>query len=704
MKIICLSITIIMLTSIQFLNAESNYPHQVNNVENAQLSNEDLNEFEHLLMILDKYTEVATKSKLNSEYVPGIVSVVTRQEMESRGYRTVKDVLSAVPGIEISIDAVGYRQINVRGVGASLASGNVKFLINNISGNDNVASNADMIMDMPVEQLERIEIIRGPGSAIHGEFAFTGVVNVITRDQGKNVFFDIGSNNTFTGGCHISEGAPDDDFQMSMSLSASKTDGPDNVTGKDILYGMGFGDISYAPGKTNEKRNYLSGLLSLAYKNFSLSGHYISANMGSHFNSSYALMPDNEKTVFHKNAIIIESKLLFELSSDLHIEMKNGFSDFRYKDKEVLVYPPGFAFSYPDGMRATYFTQERRFNIAFDFKYSGFDKHTILLGCSYDDIELADSWAELNFNPISYAPLESIRRFDDEKHNGFPVGQKRRLRSITFQDEFHVTDGFSFTGGLRFDDYSDAGSTYSPRLAGVYRISSNHILKTQYSSAFRPPSFMEMYLRNTPGLAGNPDIKPSTIDTYEVCYIYKAQSSLGKVSMFYSDLNKIIVNENGIYQNSGESFVYGNEFELTQPLGNMLKLDTNLTLLKTEDRQTNREIPGAANILANAILIFTPCRNVSFSILYRHVGERSRAVFDERDDLSAYNTVDFSASIYHLWHQGIKLRVGISNLFDTSIRYPSPLSEDFSGNLIQTYPDDFPGAERQFWFNITCSF
>jgi len=696
------TVAILFFMSINFVYAEKKY-FAAEYLGNEDISDEDQDEFEKLLLVLNKYTKIATKTKLNSEFVPGIVSVFTRQEMDSRGLRTVRDALAIIPGIEISMDAVGYRQVIVRGVGESVASGNVKILINNISVNDNISSNAEIIMDMPVEHLERIEFIRGPGSALYGEFAYTGVINVITRNQDKNIFFDIANNNTNSGGFHISWKSEDNDLDLHLSLVGSKTDGADIKTGPDILYGMGLGDISYAPGKSNEKRNYSSGLFSVAYKNLSLVGQFISTNMGSHFNSSYALMPDNGKTVFHKNAIFLESKQKIDITSDLHLVLKQGWLDFSYKDKDVLIYPPGFAGSYPEGMIATYFTKEQRFNLSFDLTFSGFDSHNLFLSYSYKDIELADSWGELNFNPLTFEPLPFIKRFDDEKHNGFPIGQKRRLHSITFQDEYYILDDLTITSGLRFDSYSDAGNTLTPRVAAVYRLTSNHILKAQFASAFRPPSFMEMYLRNTPGLEGNPDIEPSEIDTYEICYIYKDNNILGKISIFNSDLDKIIINENGKYYNSGEANVYGTEIELEHPIGNMFKLNTNFSLLHTEDKKTNEEIPDTANILANIALIFNPIKDVSLSILCRHTGKRNRKNIDTRNDLPAFNTVDFSVCIYDIGLKELKIRAGIKNINDIDVLYPSPISEDM-GFPIPSYPEDFPRPGREFWFKVSYTF
>jgi len=685
--------TIIILTCVQLVRATMN--HHLSAYQTHSVSGEDQGEFDQLLLILDKYTEIATKSKLNSEYVPGIISIVTREEMDSNGFRTVEDVLSTIPGIEISQATVGYKQIIIRGVGSTVASGNVKILVNNISINDNITGNGDIIMDMPVEHLERIEVIRGPGSAIHGEFSYTGVINVITREQGKNVFFDVGSQNNYTWGYHLSHKSADDDFRMQMSLSRSKTGGHGNISGKDVLYRMNQADISKAPGTINDKRENLSGLASFRYKNFSVTGQYMSANMGSHFSSTFALMPDNGNTVFHKNLFFIESRQIFDLTSDLNLALKQGFMDVRYKDKDVILFPSGFYGVYPDGLRATYFTQERRFKGAFELTYSGIDKHNILLGYEYNTIELTDSWANLNFHPLTQEPLPFMQRFDDEETNGLPVGLKRKLHSIFFQDEFHLIDNLTITTGLRFDHYNDAGDTFTPRLAGVYRMNTNHILKIQYASAFRPPSFLEMYLQNTPGLEGNRDIEPSLIDTYELCYIYKKNQILGRISFFHSVLDKIVNNENGKYINSGEAKVSGSEIEMEHPLGNHFKLNANCTFLFTEDKKSNEKIPFTASLLGNASLLFAPKNNISFSILGRYVGKRSRELLDSREDLSDYGILDLSGCIYHLWEKEIKVRAGISNLFDTTIRYPSPM---------QSYPDDFPSGGREYWLKMSGSF
>ena len=129
-------------------------------------SQEDMAEFEKLMNSIDKYSDLATKTRMNSDFVPGILTVVTRQEMETAGFRTVEEVLSTMAGIHIYIDSLGMRTISVRGIGGATASGNVKLMLNKIPLIDAIASLSDVLLDFPISLIERIEIIRGPGSAI----------------------------------------------------------------------------------------------------------------------------------------------------------------------------------------------------------------------------------------------------------------------------------------------------------------------------------------------------------------------------------------------------------------------------------------------------------------------------------------------------------------------------------------------------------
>ena len=141
--------------------------------------NEDNEEILKMLEVIEQHTEIVTKTKLNVDYVPGMITVLYGDELEALGIQTMVEALSLVPGFEISMDQMGLDQIIVRKIGKTFSSGNVKFLLNSVSVNTIFNGFGESIHRIPISLIDRIEVIRGPGSAMHGEFAYVGVVNVM---------------------------------------------------------------------------------------------------------------------------------------------------------------------------------------------------------------------------------------------------------------------------------------------------------------------------------------------------------------------------------------------------------------------------------------------------------------------------------------------------------------------------------------------
>lgn len=107
-------------------------------------------ELQHLLELIAEQTEITTKTRLNADYVPGLVSVLHGDELRNRGVRTVWEALGLVPGIELSIEETGRKQVVVRGVGRTYASGNVKLLLDGVSMNSAQIGLADPLLNMPL--------------------------------------------------------------------------------------------------------------------------------------------------------------------------------------------------------------------------------------------------------------------------------------------------------------------------------------------------------------------------------------------------------------------------------------------------------------------------------------------------------------------------------------------------------------------------
>ena len=98
-----------------------------------ELPTDEQVELQQLLALLEEQTTIATKTRLNSDYVPGMVTVLHGDKLEGTGAHTVWEALARVPGIELSIEETGRKQIVVRGIGRTYASGNIKIMLNGVA-------------------------------------------------------------------------------------------------------------------------------------------------------------------------------------------------------------------------------------------------------------------------------------------------------------------------------------------------------------------------------------------------------------------------------------------------------------------------------------------------------------------------------------------------------------------------------------------
>ncbi len=189
----------IVLTTISFAQDEKSRYQQMNREEINQLSLDELlnMSFENLMILakklgisidelLEMKTNVASKMTFTPRETPGIISVITKEEIRLSGVRDFIDILRLVPGFDFGYDVQGVVGVGLRG--NWVHEGKILLLIDGQQMNELVYSNIPFGNHFPVDQIKRIEIIRGPGSAMYGGNAELGVINVITKTE-KDIDF-----------------------------------------------------------------------------------------------------------------------------------------------------------------------------------------------------------------------------------------------------------------------------------------------------------------------------------------------------------------------------------------------------------------------------------------------------------------------------------------------------------------------------------
>jgi len=663
---------------------------------------------EDLLKVLDQETEIATKTKLNIDFVPGMVSVLQGKELLARGVRTVYEALALIPGVELSMTNDGQYQVVVRGVGKTYSSGKVKFLLNGVSFNStlNAITNAYVI---PIDLVDRIEVIRGPGSAIYGEFASVGVINVITNKKVSNEFGRYSDIHRYTAGAQFN-GQLSESVSIGANFAYEKNKGGDVQAGDDILASSpnpAFRSASNSPGPINDKEVNKTFSLNLGYQQFQFLGQVVERYFGDYFGAANALPADERATQRETSMQNIELSNRWKLGEELLSNVKIGWFRFDLESSQIMLYPGGFAPPFPNGVLGAPNYKEDKYYAGFDVSYKGLEKHNVLLGMDYSKTAQGETYAERNYYVQNgmLVPIPNGRYTGDK--NWMAEGLSRRVFALYAQDQYSIARDWVITAGLRWDDYSDIGNDYTPRLAAVYQLSDKQTVKAQYAQSFRPPTFLEQYSKNNPVVSGNPDLKPERLENAELGYVFNDGMTIARVTAFYFKLRDLIAINTAtrLYENVGNVHARGVELEFTKQLWQRFKIDSNVSYTHANDA-SGMQIFGVAELLGNVGLIYKAASDINITTQYRYVGTRSRQEGDDRADLKAYNLVDLTLNKADLFVKGLTMRAGVKNLFDEKVVYPAFLvrAPEPTQPARPAYGGDYPQPGREFVIQLTWQF
>ena len=573
-------------------------------------------------------------------------------------------------------------------------SNKVKYMLNGIPMNASLTGEAVPLHYIPIEQVERIEVIRGPGSALYGKWAYLGVINVITRQEGNRIFGRFGRFDARNAGVAATYDGIED-FKVSLNASGWERDRSDIDSGPDSFTGPGLS--SNAPGPVNDSRKAVTGVLSMEYKDLSLIAQWTSTRFGRHFGMTRALPPLDDRQNTTERTWMVETGWNRELSQALELKLNAGYRRYLWDSGRQWLFPAGVII--PDTAVGNSHYEEGAAYAGLNLHWTEWKSHHVLFGLEFENIGMGETWLRANYDPVTFGPV-SYQRFGGDK-NWLDVHNNRNIFGVFIQDQYKITDNLDLTGGLRYDVYDDTKNTNkdgSIRIAGVYNASENHIFKIQYAEAFRPPSFMEMYRINEPGSLASTQLDFETVKNFELGYIYKKPSLTGVVTLFHSKMEDLISNVRNpdtlisVPNNSETIKTVGMEMTLNWEIYKSLLIDANISYANTVEGET---LLGEINWLGNVGLVYQPDSNWFTALNYRHVGRRKRIDEDTRSSLDAYNTVDITAGIEKLFFDGIGFRAGVNNIFDEDVRFPA-----YHTLFIDDY--EYPG--REWWVGFSYKF
>jgi iron complex outermembrane receptor protein len=660
----------------------------------------------------EDFISIATGSRQLISLAPAVASVITAEDIKAIGATDLDQVLETVPGLHVSNSPRAYNPLyTIRGI-YSESNPQVLVLINDIPiTNVYVGDRSQIWGGMPVNNIERIEIIRGPGSALYGADAFAGTINIITKTaadiNGTEFGARAGSFNTREG--WILHGGEWNGFDVAFSLEVLKTDGQDSTieadsqTAYDTLFGS---DASLAPGSVNLQRDNIDARMDIARGDWRFRAGYQGRNdIGSGAGVAQALDPEGTNDSRRINADLTYNKKLgdyWDVTSQLSFFDTSAESD-------LVLYPAGaFGGAFPDGMIGSPYVYERHTRLGLSAFYHGVKDHNIRLGAGVIHSDMYKTEEKKNFAPDG-SPLGSVVDVSDDPNSVFIEPHDRRVSYMFVQDEWSLATDWNLTGGIRYDHYSDFGSTTNPRLALVWQTRYNLTTKFLYGRAFRAPAFNELYNINNPVQLGNPDLDPEKIDTYEIAFDYQQSDDLNtKLSLFRYHMTDIlrIAPITLTTQNSGEINGRGLELEATYNINPNLMLTGNYSLEKSTEEDTDSEVANAPQHQIYARVDWKITSQIKMSSQANWIAGRERDDEDSRPSIDDYTTVDltirYQPEKYH-W----EFALSAHNLFDADAREPSPRL--FPNNLpviagTALTPNDLPLAERNFFIEASYRF
>ncbi len=607
---------------------------------------------------------------------PSAVSIVTADEIKKNGYRTLADIFKSVRGFYVTNDR-NYAYLGVRGFNRpGDYNSRILLLVDGHRINENVYDSflieTGGIID--VDLIERVEIVRGPGSSLYGSNAFFAVVNVITR-RGRAIkgFEASGEAASFgtrrgrvTGGTRFSGGS-----ELILSGSAYRSDGQD-------LYFSEFDPAGAAPDDRAANNGIAEGrdydrnenaFVKWASGDFAITGAYHVRTKGIP-TGSYEMDFNDTRNKSYDNRSYLEAKYDRSLGGKWNLSALVYYDYYKYKGD----YAFGGILNKDIGYGEWVGSEVRLAGTAFD-------GHQVVVGGEYRNNIRQDMY---NFDQEPYVLSLDVRRTSE-------------LKAFYIQDEITIGRKFRVNAGLRHDHYETFGGTTNPRLALIYAPAPANAWKILYGRAFRAPNVYELYWFLPGSWKANPTLRPETVNTYELIHErYLGERLRVSLGGFYSVIKDLINSESdGVeyqFRNTEKVAARGIELELEQRWKGGVDSRFSYTVQRNENRQTGEKLSNSPQHLAKLNLVVPIIKGrLSAALEEQYMSRRTLIAGGYAASFWITNITIFSQRALG----GVELSASVYNVFDKD--YSDPASGDFAQEVI-------PQDGRSFRLKATYSF
>jgi len=632
----------------------------------------------------ETYVVSASRIKENIKKVPASVTIIDEDMIKKMGADTILDILRTVSGIGITQSNIFANEIESRGI-KDWFSKQILFMIDGHSADVNLLNGgATWSFDkLHVKNIKRVEVIKGPASALYGANAFTALVNIITKKiddiDGVEVSMKLGSYKTKE--ANVLFGKKYDKFSVVANVNFFESDGNKVFVNHDIVGNNGY---------TNPFRKQFVANLALAYDSFYLSSMYSKREDGQYFGPIGAL---NDESNPQSDYFFVEVGYKKNITDDSNINLKVYYDKYKAENRWGIFADGSPAPKFTDGMTVINGYTNDKYGTEGIYTYNLNDSYTFLAGAIFEKQNQYDIINKQNFNPDGN-PLSEMTDFSDPANTNAPKVD-RDMHALYMNNLYDITHSLRLTFGLRYDSYSDLGTNIAPRGGVSWEINKFNIIKLLYGEGFRVATFAELYNINSPVINGNADLEPERVKTYEMTYESNIINNLNiKLTYFNNSFENLIVQVQNSYLNRGETTTDGIEFEAKYNLSRGSYILANYTYQNAKDNILNEDLPDIAKSKGNMILNYKINKYVnSFNHLFLK-SKTKRAIGDTREDVNSYAVFNTSF-IFTNFYKNMTFKTVIKNLFDTEYFHPSRFG------LLH---DDYEQPGRSVMFDLAYKF
>jgi len=498
--------------------------------------------------LLNMKVTTASKFAESLRDAPGVMSVVTRDEIRRFGATTLEEVLNRVPGLTgTGAYFSDAKLVAARGDQTRINGGHILVLINGRPTRETLEGGVigDLLESFPVAILDRIEVIRGPGSVLYGSNAFSAVINLITIK------------------------ADGDGFAMT---ALPGTGGARSGSGQGTLK---FGDLGIVGGvQLHQASGWTTPYQSVPLVPGAMP--WVNARIQDQGAGGYLGL--NYKGLSFMSSVTGLDSTSFVGDVIGQPRMCRGFADLGYSFKASRIWEMSFNATYTRNLRTVYeFPSAHR-----------------------DGYELLGEWT--NFvRPTERDEFTFGTLFDYTQGVELPIGSgdaitdaSRPGGGLYAQWDHRLLKNLKLLGGLQANKIGSISLDVVPRAGVLWSPWSPFTIKALYGEAFRAPSLNEIGMNYPGGLQGNPNLKPEKVKTFDLAGSYQSKRVQAEIGYFHSDQNQSITLVNdaaGVrWVNLGATTFNGVEAE------GKYYLKKNFLLMGSALYQANSDQSGASNV------------------------------------------------------------------------------------------------------------